>query len=151
MGLFVPVLENCMPGDLGLGPYAGMLLFGVGLLVSTVVYNFYLLNITIEGAPLSFGAYFRGNLRQHLLGFAGGALCLGGLLAAALGNEAPASADVPGILNFLLPLLSVPLAFLFGISIWKELSHSGSAKKPLLLGFVLFLVGLGLLSTAYAR
>lgn len=151
MGFFVPVLENCVPGDLGLGAYAAMLLFGVGVLVSTIVYNFYFLNITIDGSQLSFGSYFRGNLQQHLLGFAGGALCLGGLLAAALGSEAPASAEIPGVLDFLLPLLSVPLAFFFGVAVWKELAVPARAKMSLIVGICLFLCALGVFAVGFTH
>lgn len=151
LGLFVPILQNCIPGDLGLGPYAGMLLFGVGVLGSTIVYNFYFLNITIEGAPLTFGAYFKGNVGQHFLGFAGGAICLGGFLAAALANAAPATADVPGILNVLIPLLSVPLAFFFGVAIWKEFAIPAKSKMPLVAGICLFTCGLVLLAIGLMR
>jgi glucose uptake protein len=151
LGLFVPILQNCVPGDFGLGPYAGMLLFSVGVLGSTIVYDFYFLNITIEGAPLTFGAYFKGRPGQHFLGFSGGALCLGGLLAAMLAMTAPVTAGVPGILRLLLPLLSVPLAVLFGIAMWKELAMPPKARMALVAGVCLFTGGLVLLALGLTR
>jgi glucose uptake protein len=150
-GLFVPILEHCMTGDLGLGPYAGMLLFGVGVLGSTIVYNFYFLNITIEGSPLTYAAYLKGKLGQHLLGFLGGALCLGGLLAASLAAFAATTAKVPRVLDILLPLLGVPLAFLCAIGIWKELSIPAASKLPLLAGIGLFTCSLIVLSFGFAH
>jgi glucose uptake protein len=123
-----------------------MLLFGIGVLVSTIVYNFYFLNITIEGAPLTFAAYFKGKAGQHFMGFGGGALCLGGLLAAILAITSPAATDVKGILRMLLPLLSVPLAVFFGVAVWKELAIPGNAKLWVIAGICLFTGGLVLLA-----
>jgi glucose uptake protein len=151
LGLFVPILRNCIPGDLGLGPYAGMLLFGIGIAASTFVYDFYFLNITIEGSPLTFAAYLQGNLKQHLLGFAGGALCAGGLLAAALAMEAPGAVNVSSFVRVFLPLLSGFIACLFGLAIWKELAVPGSARRPLLLGICLFTCSVALLAFGYTR
>jgi glucose uptake protein len=152
LGCFPLVLQNCVPGDLGLGAYAAMLLFGVGVLVSTLVYNFYFLNISIEGSPLTFGAYFKGGLRQHLLGFIGGVLCAGGILAALLAAGAPAAADVPPILNVVFPLVSVPLAFFFGAAVWKEFAGARSnVKTSLIAGIALFACSLGLLAFGFAH
>lgn len=151
LGLFGPILNNCMPGDLGLGPYGGMLLFGIGVLISTIVYDFYFLNITIDGSPLTFGAYLRGNLSQHLLGFAAGVLCVGGLLAAALAIAAPATADVSLFLQLFLPLLSVPLAFAFGITVWKEFATHSNLRVPALVGICLFTCSLAVLAFGISR
>jgi glucose uptake protein len=151
LGLFVPILQNCLPGDLGLGAYAGMLLFGVGVLGSTFVYDFYFLNITIEGGSLTFAAYFRGKLGQHLAGLSGGALCMGGLLAAALAIGSPAAIDVAQSTRILLPLLSVPLAFLFGITVWRELSPPAAARVANVLALLFFLGGLGLFVLGVTR
>jgi hypothetical protein len=151
LGSFVPILQNCIPGDLGLGAYAGMLLFGIGVVGSTIVYNFYFLNITIEGGTLTFASYFRGRFMQHLAGFIGGALCISGLLCAVLVSSSPAIVDITPMLRVLLPLLSVPLAYLFGITIWRELSGSGAARVANLVGFLLFLCSLGLLAYGFTR
>lgn len=152
LGCFPPVLENCIPGDLGLGAYAGMVLFGLGVLVSTIVYNFYFLNITIDGSPLSFGAYFKGNASQHFLGFGGGALCAGGLLGAALAAGVPAAADVPQFEVVLFPLASVLLTFLFGVTVWKEqVGAPASARMSLSTGVLLLAISLGLLAFGLTR
>ncbi|MBV8895104.1 MAG: hypothetical protein JO051_01225 [Acidobacteriaceae bacterium] len=151
LGVFAPILNNCIPGDLGLGPYGGMLLFGVGVLASTIVYDFYFLNITIEGSSLTFGAYLTGKLAQHLLGFAAGALCVGGLLAAALAMSAPATADVSLFLQILLPLLSVVAVSLKKKSIWKELSTSAAIRVPMLVGVCLFACSLAVLAFGISR
>ena len=151
LGVFAPILNNCIPGDLGLGPYGGMLLFGLGVLISTIVYDFYFLNITIEGSSLTFGAYLTGKLAQHLLGFAAGALCMLGLLAAALAMAAPPSAEVSLFLQVFLPLLSVVLAFAFGVSIWKEFSTPGNVRVPMMVGVGLFACSLAVFAFGISR
>jgi glucose uptake protein len=152
LGCFPLVLQNCVPGDLGLGAYAAMLLFGLGVLASTLVYNFYFLNISIEGSPLTFGAYFKGSLRQHLLGFIGGVLCAAGLLAALLAAGAPPALDVPPVLNVIFPLVSVFIAFFFGAAVWKELAGAKPQVKTFLIaGIALFACSLGLLAFGFAH
>jgi glucose uptake protein len=140
-----------VPGDLGLGAYAAMLLFGIGVLVSTIVYDLYFLNIAIEGSPLTFGAYFKGKARQHVLGVAGGAICAAGLLAALLAYGVPAAADVSPMLKVILPLLSVALAFFFGASTWKELASAARAKTSVIAGISLFVGSLILLAFGFTR
>ncbi|HEX4749735.1 MAG TPA: hypothetical protein VH302_09355 [Bryobacteraceae bacterium] len=149
LGFFVPILEDCVPGDIGLGPYAGMLLFGIGMFASTFAYNFYFLNITIEGNALTFASYFRGKRKQHLLGLLGGTICISGLLAATLGVQSSGSVDMPKLLSFLIPLLSIPLAVFYGAAFWKEWRVASHSRSAHLLAFVLFLCSLGLFAYGF--
>ncbi len=152
LGLFQPMLGNCMPGDFGLGAYAAMLLCGIGVLLSTIVYNFYFLNIAIAGPSLTFGAYLEGTAKQHCLGFVGGALCAGGLLAASLAATAPAASNIPIAAVIALPLCSVFLVFLFGLVVWKELAGGFAvARTPLTVSVALFACGLALVAYAMSR
>jgi glucose uptake protein len=151
LGLFVPILQNCLPGDLGLQAYAGMLLFSMGLFFSTIVYDFYFLNVPVEGTSLTFAAYFRSGIAHHIVGMLAGALVMAGLLSAAVALLSPAIVDVPGVMHLLYPLLSVPLAALFGIALWKELKIAGGAKMAVAAGLLLFLCGLGLFSYGFTH
>jgi glucose uptake protein len=152
LGLFYPVAEKGLTGDLSVGPYAGMLLFSIGILVSTVMFSFYFLNIAIEGGPLGFSAYFRGNLQQHLLGFGGGALWAGGTLAASLANSASRQLDLDPSLSLILPVASVLLVMLWGTVRWKEFTAAPrNARVALALTAIFFtgsliLVGIGITS-----
>lgn len=151
LGVFYPVAAKGTAGEFGLGPYAGMLMFSVGVLLSTIVLNFYFLNISIDNEPLSFGAYFHGNVRQHLLGFAGGAVWAGGALAAALAASVTLPSGVPPALVLILPLCSVLLVMLFGTMRWKEFASAPRhAKAWLGLTALLFTVGLVLLGIGIA-
>jgi glucose uptake protein len=145
----VPTLDSCLPGDLGLGPYSGMVLFGIGVLASTIFYDFFFLNVSIDGVPLTFASYFRGKVGQHIVGLLGGAICMGGLLTAAMVIWSPVAADVKPMVRLVLPLLSVLLAFLFGISIWKELSVPTGSRVANLAGMLLFLCSLGLFAYGF--
>ncbi len=146
LGCFYPVAAKGVAGDFGLGPYAGMLMFSIGVLLSTIVLNFYFLNISIDGDPLSFRAYFKGKARQHFLGFGGGALLAGGLLAAALADFVPQDGINP-IVGFLLPLASVLLVILWGVTAWKEFARSPKNPKLALgLTAVVFAGGLVVLA-----
>lgn len=151
LGVFVPILQNCLPGDLGLQAYAGMLLFGIGLFLSTIVYDFYFLNMPVEGPSLTFATYFRGSVRQHVAGFLTGLLVMAGLLSAAVALLSPAITDVSAALHVVYPLLCVPLATVFGLTVWKELNLPGGAKMAALAGLLLFLCGLGLFSQAFTH
>ncbi len=141
LGVFYPVAANGLQGDFGLGPYAGVLMFSIGVLLSTVMFNFYFLNIAIEGEPLSFNAYFKGQPSQHFLGFAGGALCVGGILATSLGNSVPRQAGIQPALGFILPVASVLLAMFWGALVWKEFASAPRNAKIFLAVTAVFFVG----------
>jgi glucose uptake protein len=152
IGLFYPLFNRATAGEFGLGPYAGMLLFCVGLLLSTIVFNFYFMNIAIEGGPLSFTSYFRGNLRQHLLGFSSGAIWAVGGLAAALALFTQSQTGVPLIGAIVLPIASVVLAVLWGLVAWREFPASTrNARVLIALSAVLFAGALFVAGTGLAR
>lgn len=149
MGLSAPIANRDLGGDLGLGPYAAILMFAIGIIVSTIIFNFYFLNISIEGAPAGFGGYFRGKPRQHFLGFASGALLILGLLAAMLSASVPKTAGIEPALKTAIPGAAVILAVLWGVGVWKEFSRgSKNAKAAIVVATVLYACGLALFSVA---
>lgn len=142
-GLFYPLVAKGTTGEFGLGAYAGTLLFSVGVLISTVVFSFYFMNIAIEGEALSPNAYFQGKASQHFLGFAGGALWVLGILAAALATSSPAQTGLSGAPGFIVPIASVLLVMFWGVVKWKEFAAaSRSAKVSLGFTAILFLCAL---------
>lgn len=152
LGLFFPLFIRGEAGDFGLGPYAGILLFCVGVIVATLVCNFYFMNIAIEGGPIPFNAYFRGRANQHFLGFAGGAIWAAGALAATIAAGAPSETGPPAFLRLMVPLGSALLVLLCGVWIWKEFpARSKSARVCIALTALLFAGGLALTGTGLAR
>lgn len=152
LGLFYPLFAKGEAGDFGLGPYAAILLFCIGVLMATIICNFYFMNIAIEGGAIGFNAYFRGRASQHFLGFAGGALWAAGALAAALGSSAPARVGISTSLRLLLPLASALLALVSGLWIWKEFPAK-SKRARVWIGFtaIILACGLVLASNGLAR
>lgn len=131
LGFFSSVGAGSMDPEFGVGPYAAILLFGIGIFLSSVVISFYFMKVPIEGPSLTFGDYFRGRARKHLLGFAGGIICLAGLLAAAVIDSVPPSAGIGAAAAFIATLASVLLAIVWGIARWKELGTVPTAAKSL--------------------
>jgi glucose uptake protein len=151
LGCSFPIALRGFRGDFGLGPYAGLLLMTIALLVSTLVLDLYFMNIAIAGGPIGFGAYFNGQPRQHFLGFAGGALWAIGMLALGLALSAPASIELDAINKTIIPLASVALAVFWGFVKWKEFSTTpkpGRARAFLAAATVAFLAGVALVGLA---
>jgi len=152
LGFFLPVSNKGMTGELALGPYAGMLMFSVGAVISTLVFDFYFLNIAIEGGRLSYSAYFQGMARQHFLGFAGGALWAIGALALLLALAVPPQPGLHPSLKVILPVGSVLLVLAWGSLGWREFKAApSSAKLSLAFAAVFFacsviVIGLGITS-----
>ena len=147
LGVFFPFLQRSLAGDFGLGTYAGLILFGIGILASTIVLNFYFMNIAIHGGSISLDAYFQGKPNQHFLGFAAGAIwALGALtMLLALSVLSQVQVDISLTWEIVLPLASVVLAALCGLMVWKE--HSGAkgpVRRNVLLAILFFIAGLGI-------
>ncbi len=152
LGLFYPVLDRGLTGDLGLGPYAGILLFCVGIFVSMLVFFLYFMNVVIEGSAVSIKGYFRGSFAQHAWGVLGGVMCAAGLLCAGLAISAPPDVAPGRAVAFIVPLASVLLAFLWGVGAWREFRAAPWSAKGLLgASAVCFACGLAVLGIGIAR
>jgi glucose uptake protein len=151
-GAFFPFLQRSLSGDFGLGSYAGLMLFGIGILSSTIVLNFYFMNIAIHGGSISFNSYLRGKPNQHFLGFAAGAIWALGALGVLLALSVPNNVDVNLTWKIVLPIASVVLAALCGLVWWKEHSGaSGPVRRNVLLAIVFFLAGLAIFAFSISR
>lgn len=146
LGFFYPLAAKGMTGELSLGPYAGLLMFALGILISTVLFDFYFMNIAIEGSRLTSGAYLQGKARQHFWGFAGGALWAAGALAVLLALAVPAQTGVQSAPKVILPVASVLLAAACGVFSWKEFKTAPTnAKLSLYFATALFACGLAVI------
>jgi glucose uptake protein len=152
MGFVYPIAHNHLVGEFALGPYAAILMFAIGIVISTIIFNFYFVNISIEGAPVRFSRYFRGTPGQHFLGFASGAMLVLGFLAAVLAAATPPAAGINPAILVALPGASVILAILWGTGAWKEFAKSPTgAKLAIGLGTLLFACGLALFAVSVPR
>lgn len=148
MGCFYPLLRRASEGDLGLGPYAIAFLFAAGVFLSTFVFNLFFMNLPMQGEPVEFADYFRGDIKSHFMGWVGGALWITGAVAA-FSAANPSSFQIGPPLNVALIQLSALVAALCGILVWREFGK-GDVRVKVTLGLMLALyaLGLGLISSA---
>ena len=150
LGVFYSLLEGGIYGDLGLGQYAGLLYFCVGILISTFIFSIVFFNIALEGPRLTMRSYFTGQPRQHLFGIAGGCLWAAGALTAFLAKAAAAETPRQQVLVSVLPLASVLLTIFWGVLIWKEFAAAPRKAQLSLTGTAALLLG-GFLLIGLAR
>lgn len=134
-------------GDLGLGAYAGLLMFAIGLAVGAIGFDLMFMNIALEGGRVTLADFLAGNKKQHLFGVAGGAIWAAGTLAGLLAQSAPTS-EAPAASTLTIFLQSsVLLNVVWGVFIWKELSTApGRARNWIWAASVSFAAGVAVLA-----
>jgi len=154
MGLFYPLVEMGKAGDSGVAPYGIGMLFGAGVLLSTLLYAPFFLNFPVDGPPIPASDYFKGTRGQHLLGLAGGIIWMVGGLCNFAAASAPVSVQLGPAASYALGQGATMVSALWGLLVWHEFKGANARVKALLGAMiVLFLVGLGLISIAplYAK
>jgi glucose uptake protein len=149
MGLFFPLVAAGQEGELGLGPYAIMVIFGVGVFFSTFVFNMFFLNLPVEGDPADPRDYFRARPIQHFWGLLGGAIWLGGAICAFVAASAPEQVHIGPAVSYAMGQGATLISALWGLLVWKEFKGGDMRVKLLLaLMLALFAGGLTLVSLA---
>ncbi len=149
MGSFYPLVELGKQGDNGLGPYAIGLIFSLGVLFSTFIYNIYFLNLPVIGEPIGMFDYFTGKTRQHLLGIVGGMLWCTGAIANFAAASAPPKVQVGPAVSYALGQGATLISALWGLLYWKEFAGaSPSVMRLIWLMLALFVGGLTMVSIA---
>jgi glucose uptake protein len=149
LGSFFPLIQKATETEVGLGPYAVMALFALGVFLSTVMFDLFFMNLPVEGDPIEPTDYLRVTPRQHLLGFAGGAMWCGAAVASLVAAVNPNGIHLPLVLNYFLDYGFPLLAILWGIFAWREL-RGGDARVRIgsAISFVLFAGALLVISLA---
>lgn len=155
MGFFYPLVAASMQNlkeistvsDSGLlTPYTALVFFGLGLFLSSFIFNLAVMKWPFTGEPVPLSDYFtKGNARLHLVGILGGAIWGVGMSfnIIASGTATPAVA-------YGLGQGATMVAALWGVFIWREFKTAPPETNRLLaLMFALFIVGLGLI--VYAK
>lgn len=142
IGVAMPLVAWVQSRDeIQFGAYAvGTILAGAAILGGPFFLLFFL-NLPVQGEALSFGAWARGTARQHLLGWASGALWYCGFLGLALAAFATPKAEVSRGLAFAVSHLSMLIAGLLGIAAWGEYANAPSARSAALLSVALATLG----------
>lgn len=152
MGTFYPMVEIAKAGEIGVAPYGVGILFGAGVLLSSLLYLPFFMNFPVEGEPLEFSRYFTGTKRQHFLGFAGGVIWMIGALCNFCAASTPAQVQVGPAISYSLGQGATLVSALWGLIVWREFKGANERVKLLIVVMlVLFVAGLGMISVAPLR
>lgn len=150
MGFFYKYVAASMATDFAnpeagkLTPYTALVAFAGGILLSNFVFNTALMYRPFVGQPTSFGAYFRGSGRDHLMGLLGGLVWMVGMSFSiiASGKAGPA-------ISYGLGQGATVVAALWGIYVWGEFRQAPARTSVLLnIMLVCYVLGLGLIISA---
>ena len=144
MGLFYKYVAGSMVTDFivpeagKLTPYSALVIFAIGVVISSFLFNSIQMKFPFVGYRISFADYFKVKLKDHGVGILGGVIwCIGmSLSIIASGKAGPA-------VSYGLGQGATVVAALWGIYIWKEFDKAPSGTKPLL-NIMLFLYVVGL-------
>ncbi len=126
--------------------YTANMIFALGILLSSFVFNIAIMVKPFVGEPVSLGDYLKGAAKDHLWGIIGGMIWAVGMTLniAASGQASPAVA-------YGLGQGATMVAALWGVFVWREFRNAPRGTKPLLtLMFLCFIVGLGLVIVSKA-
>ena len=120
-------------------PYTAIVIFSIGVLLSNFIFNTFVMRKPFVGAPVSYGEYFKGNFKTHLVAVLGGAIwCLGTAFSYIASGKAGAA------ISYALGQGAPMVAAIWGVFIWKEFKGASKGVYALLgVMFCLFLGGLG--------
>jgi glucose uptake protein len=149
LGTYFPLVQRAQDPDVGLGPYATVLVMAAGVVLSTAVFNMFFLNLPVEGQPVEIWDYFKVKPARHLLGMAGGALWCVGAVSNFVCSAAPPGAVIAPNVAYAAAQSSALVAALCGLVIWKEYKGADvRVKVTNFLVFLFYLGGLGLILMA---
>lgn len=124
-----------------LTPYTAIVVFAAGIFVSNILFNTVLMRMPVEGAPVSYDDYFKGNFKSHITGVLGGVIWCIGMSFSILASDKAGPA-----ISYGLGQGAVLVAAVWGVFIWKEFKTAPKGVNTLLfVMFVCFFFGLGLL------
>ena len=130
MGASIPILDRSAEGELGLGPYSIVMLASFGVVASTFVFNLFLTNLPLEGEPVDMLDFFDATVKQHLLGFGGGAVWAVGAVAVLVAMASlPERVRATSPESFPLAQASLVVAGIWGLAKWKEFAGARVGTK----------------------
>ena len=144
MGLFYKYVAGSMVTNFNspeagkLTPYTALVVFAVGIVISSFLFNSIQMRRPFVGTPVSFSAYFKGRGKDHMIGILGGLIwCIGmSLSIIASGKAGPA-------ISYGLGQGATVVAALWGIYVWKEFDKAPAGTKALLnVMLLLYIAGL---------
>ena len=133
---------NFITPDIGkLTPYTAIVLFSVGIFLSNFLFNTILMRMPIQGLPVSYAEYFKGDFKSHLTGILGGVIWCIGMSFSIIASDKAGPA-----ISYGLGQGAVLVAAIWGVFIWKEFKAAPKGTNSLLyVMFICFFIGLSLI------
>ncbi|MEA4974277.1 MAG: GRP family sugar transporter, partial [Paludibacter sp.] len=124
--------------------YTAFFIFSVGIFISNFLFNTLVMKKPFQGEPVTYKAYFNGNMKTHLVGVLGGLIwALGTALSYIAAGKAGAA------ISYALGQGAPMIAAIWGVFVWKEFKGSNKQTNVLLaLMFLLFIAGLAFIITS---
>jgi glucose uptake protein len=151
MGLFYFLVQRSLSTNFdhlnpGLfGPYAAVLVYCVGALISSLVFNTWMMSHPLKGEKATYADYFRGgSLKCHAIGILGGVINGIGVCSSFVASKEASPAIAYGLGQG-----GTMIAAIWGVFIWKEMKGASRGTQWMIAAmFVFFLSGLMLLVTS---
>ncbi len=121
-----------------MGPYAAVICFAGGVLISNLLFNPIIMKKPIQGHSLTWSDYRKGNMKNHLMGMLGGIIWGTGLVLSIL------SAGKAGFaISFGLGQGNAMVAAIWGVFVWKEFRNAPAKTSWFIFGmFFCYIAGL---------
>ena len=127
-----------------LSPYTAVFFFSIGIFLSNFLFNTFLMFRPFVGAPVSYGDYFSGSLKNHLTGILGGAIWCVGMAFSIIASDKAGTA-----ISYGLGQGATVVAAIWGIFIWREFKNAPKGTSMILNAMLLlYIIGLGLIIAA---
>lgn len=147
MAQFYGFVVEAMTGDFvtpeagKLTPYSAIVLFALGIFLSNFLFNTVLMRKPVQGLPVSYGDYFKGNFKSHATGILGGGVWCIGMSFSIIASDKAGPA-----ISYGLGQGAVLIAAIWGVFIWKEFRNAPRGTGFLLYTmFICFSIGLSLI------
>lgn len=145
-GTLVSSVDNqFVSGGAGtLTPYSAVFFCGVGIFISTFIFNPLFMRYPVQGSRVRMNQYWKGTFKTHSMGAIGGMIWMLGLVFSfmAMGSTNPA-------ISYALSNAAPVVAVLWGLFVWKEFKEAPKGTNIyLVLMFICYLIGLALITSS---
>jgi glucose uptake protein len=154
MGLFYFLVQRSVSTDFThldagkFGPYAAVVIFAFGSLVSNLAFNTYFMAHPVKGERVTYSDYFAGGtMKYHLIGILGGVISGIGVTSNFVASKTASPAIAYGLGQG-----GTMIAAIWGVCVWKE-TKGASKGTQVMIGamFLFFITGLVMLVESMAR
>jgi glucose uptake protein len=141
MWVMYPLITKARAAD-GLGPYAIMALFSVGVFTSTFLFDLFFINLPVEGDPVEPFEFVRGSIKDHALGILAGMVLCTGILAELVAMQSTGTGHAATMMAYGMKQFAPAIATVAGVWICKEFHDAEPRVRAMLYTYTaLFVIG----------